>query len=357
MWGRESVKYEVHINAEGIYDGTEGSLCMVGCQKLGTNSQQAKNDSTDCEILVNFRFPATNERDLGHIKGSIESTRKNSDPLHFECLDLSTAAKIDEEQRSIWRMDGKLTVVLISTSLACVFAALQLFHVKRNPEVIPPISILMLLILTLGYMLPLGINFEAMFIHNFNRQNVHLGGGGWLKFNEIIIRVTTLVAFLILFHLLKLTWSAKSGNGTRKDIWIMEKKALFVALRVYAVGAVAALFLRRPILRKRDYGIELPHESREYIWFYIGTTVARVLPHAYDLYRAHSSATDNDYSYNYPGPHEDLYPIAWNTIIPLGGVLFASVIYLQQRFRGGGVTPAKLQEVSTDEKLPAVHEE
>ncbi|PRQ31326.1 hypothetical protein RchiOBHm_Chr5g0034231 [Rosa chinensis] len=392
-WGKQSVKYEMHINAEGIYDGTEGSLCMVGCRTLVSNSQQATNDSIDCEILVHFQFPATTAKDLHHIKGSIESTRKKSDPLHFERLDLSTAAKHVEEKRSIWRMDGKITLVLISTTLACVFAALQIFHVKRNPEVIPSISILMLLILTLSYMLPLGINFEAMFMHNFNRQNVHLGGGGWLEFNEIIIRVATLVAFLIQFHLLKLTWSAKLGNGTRKDLRVMEKRALFVALHVYAVGALAALFLHRQKLRKRDDRIELPHlentvldaltsygclvldsflfpqillnifcQSKENalsVWFYIGTTVARVLPHAHALYRAHSPANDqfDDFSYNYPAPVADLFSIAWNAIIPLEGVLFAGIIYLQQRFGGRCIAPGKLREVGIYKKVPTVHEE
>ncbi|XP_040361725.1 uncharacterized protein LOC112203573 [Rosa chinensis] len=391
--GKQSVIYDMHISAEGIYDDTEGSLCMVGCRNLGSNSQQATNDSIDCEILVNFQFPPTKAKDSHHIKGSIESTRKKSDPLHFERLDLSTASK-DVGKRSIWRMDGKITLVLISTTLACVFAALQLFHVKRNPEVIPSISILMHLMLTLGYMIPLGINFRAMFTHDINSQNVYLGGGGWLEYNEIIIRITTLVAFLIQFHLLKLTWSAKSGNRTRKDLQVMEKKALFVALRVYAIGALAALFLHTQNLRKRDNGNVLHYieysildalisygglvlggflfpqillnmfcKSRENalsVWFYFGTTFVQALPHAYDLFRAHSYAGDHLDKYSHIDPSraaDYFHSTAWNATASSGSLLFAGIIYLQQQFGGRCIAPRKLQELGAYEKVPTVHEE
>lgn len=71
---------------------------MVGCRNLGSNSQQATNDKVDCEVLVNFQFPPTNAKGSRHIKGTIESTRKMSDPLNFEHLDLSTAAKDEGDQ-------------------------------------------------------------------------------------------------------------------------------------------------------------------------------------------------------------------------------------------------------------------
>ncbi|VVA16738.1 PREDICTED: DUF2921 family, partial [Prunus dulcis] len=115
-----------------IYDETEGSLCMVGCRNLGSKNQQPTNDSVDCDIVVNFQFPPTNpSKKWSLIKGSIKSTRKKSDPLHFESWDLSSASSyLVEERRSIWRMDVEIILVLVSTTLSCVFVALQLFHVK-----------------------------------------------------------------------------------------------------------------------------------------------------------------------------------------------------------------------------------
>ncbi|KAI5333231.1 hypothetical protein L3X38_023361 [Prunus dulcis] len=145
--GNTSVLNEVLlISAEGIYDETEGSLCMIGCRNLGSKSLQAPTDSVDCEIIVNFQFPPENSS--GFIKEGIESKRKKSDPLYFEHLDLSSAAGYaDEAERSIWRMDVEITLALVSTTLACIFGALQLFHVKNHPDVLPSISIFMLLIL------------------------------------------------------------------------------------------------------------------------------------------------------------------------------------------------------------------
>ncbi|KAM0997803.1 hypothetical protein ACFX2I_007624 [Malus domestica] len=70
---------------------------------------------------------------LGVIKGSIKSTRKNSDPLHFESWDLSSdSISVVAPRRSIWRMNVEITLVLISTALACGFVVLQLFYLKKH---------------------------------------------------------------------------------------------------------------------------------------------------------------------------------------------------------------------------------
>ncbi|KAF9604427.1 hypothetical protein IFM89_006436 [Coptis chinensis] len=48
----------------------------------------------------------------------------------------------------------------------------------------------MLAILTLGQMIPLVLNFEALFKTNHNRQNIVMGSGGWLKVNEVLVMET-----------------------------------------------------------------------------------------------------------------------------------------------------------------------
>lgn len=65
------------ISAEGVYDDTEGSMCMVGCRNMGPINQRSTDDSVDCEILLKLQLPpATPERMIsGYVKGSIESTR------------------------------------------------------------------------------------------------------------------------------------------------------------------------------------------------------------------------------------------------------------------------------------------
>ncbi|RXH83147.1 hypothetical protein DVH24_003645 [Malus domestica] len=383
-----SVLNEMQILAEGIYDETEGSLCMVGCRNLASKDQQPTNDSVDCEIAVNFQFPPTNPtKNSGFIKGSVKSTRKKSDPLHFETWDLTSASvTLFEERRSIWRMDVEIILVLISTTLACFFVVRQLFHVKKYPDVLPSISIFMLLILTLGYMIPLMLNFEAMFTNSTNSQNVLLETGGWLKVNEVIVRVITMVAFLLQIRLLQLTWSARSKNGNRNELWLMEKKTLFVALLLYVAGAFAILLLHKQIWKKSNYaehsifsiafksysglvmdGFLMPQivlnmfckskENALSIWFYVGTTFVRALPHAYDLYRAHNFAHPQfNELYQYASPAADFYSTSWDVIIPFGGLVFAGIIFLQQKFGGRCFLPKKLIELGEYEKVPTITE-
>ncbi|KAM2987342.1 hypothetical protein FF2_007522 [Malus domestica] len=383
-----SVLNEMQIFAEGIYDETEGSLCMVGCRNLASKGQQPINDSVDCGIAVNFEFPPTNPtKNSGFIKGSIKSMRKKSDPLYFETWDLTSASfTLAQERRSIWRMDVEIILVLISTTLACFFVVRQLFHVKKYPDVLPSISIFMLLILTLGYMIPLMLNFEAMFTSSTNHQNVFLGTGGWLEVNEVVVWVMTMVAFLLQIRLLQLTWSARSAHGNRDELWLMEKKTLFVALLLYVAGAFAAWLLHEQIWKKSYYaehsifsigfksyaglvldGFLLPQvvlnmfckskENALSISFYVGTTFVRVVPHAYDLYRAHKFAHRQfNESYLYASPAADFYSTSWDVIIPFGGLVFAGVVFLQQKFGGRCILPQKLIELGEYEKVPTVTE-
>ncbi|KAA8523899.1 hypothetical protein F0562_010322 [Nyssa sinensis] len=83
---------QVEISAEGIYNADTGHLCMVGCKKVGSDIQKSTNDSVDCDILVNFQFPPLNSMKGSVIKGSIQSTRKNTDPLYFKPLNMSSNA-------------------------------------------------------------------------------------------------------------------------------------------------------------------------------------------------------------------------------------------------------------------------
>ncbi|GJM89710.1 hypothetical protein PR202_ga05923 [Eleusine coracana subsp. coracana] len=90
----------------------------------------------------------------------------------------------------------------------------KLFHVKKIPEALPAMSITMLVVLALGYMIPLVLNFEALF-KNSNKQTVPLSGGGWLEVNEVMVRIITMITFLLQLRLLQLAWSARSADFNR----------------------------------------------------------------------------------------------------------------------------------------------
>ncbi|KAK2369498.1 putative DUF2921 family protein [Trifolium repens] len=382
--------YSVKISAEGIYDSGNGTLCMVGCRDLISNNGTSTTErSLDCEVLMKFQFPALDTKGKSHIKGCIESTRQQSDPLYFKQLEVSAVAYyIQEARRNVWRMDIEIIMALVSTTLACVFIGLQLHHVKKNPNVLPFISIFMMSILTLGHLIPLVLNFEALLAKNPNNTSFVLGNvEKWLEVNEISVRLITMVAFLLQFRLLYITWSSRKTNESGNDLWITEKKASYVTFPLYAAGLLIALLLK--LKKDRDsvtsgYQVYRQHDSsweniKSYgglvldgflvpqvilnlfsnmnenvlsFSFYFGTTFVRLLPHAYDLYRTHNYADEDSNSYYYADPSQDFYSTSWDIFIPLLGIVFAIIIYLQQRFGAQCVLPWKFKGSKGYAKVP-----
>ncbi|KAK2982607.1 hypothetical protein RJ640_024667 [Escallonia rubra] len=384
------------ISSEGVYDAETGRLCMAGCRNLGLYAGKSSDDSLDCEILVNFQFPSVNEGhgSSGFITGSIESTREKDDPLYFEQWSMTSSAFYGATaKQSVQRMDFEIIMVLVSKTLACLFIRLQLLHVKKHPNVLPFVSIVMLVILTLGHMIPLLLNFEALFKENHSRQNVLLGSGGWLEVNEVIVRVVTMVAFLLQFRVLQLVWAARFPNGNDKGCLVSQKKSLFVSAPMYILGGLIAFFMN---WKNSEYDSVLPSSSfnsvsQQYpFWvdlrsygglvldvflfpqillnvfqfsretslshsFYLGITSVRLLPHAYDLYRAHSYGRSHfDGSYIYANPTSGFYSAAWDVIIPLGGVILATIVYLQQRFGGRSILPRRFRESEVYQRVPVI---
>ncbi|KAL3508677.1 hypothetical protein ACH5RR_028078 [Cinchona calisaya] len=268
----------------------------------------------------------------------------------------------------------------------------------------------MLTLLTLGHMIPLVLNLEALFLKNHNKQNTILRGDGWLELNEVSLRLVTLVVFLLLLRLLQLAWTARTQDGNGKNFWSAEKKTALASLLLYAVGGLITFLIE---LEKNGNGNgNVKHSShfssynstihdkssansqqsytlrylKSYAGlvldgflfpqilfnifknskekslscsFYIGTTLVRLVPHAYDLYRVHNYTRQDFYgsSYIYANHSADFYSIAWDVIIPCGCIVFAVIIWLQQRFGGCCILPRKIRELESYEKVPVVSSE
>ncbi|KAG8364947.1 hypothetical protein BUALT_Bualt18G0051600 [Buddleja alternifolia] len=369
-----NIQGQIEINAEGVYRSETGQLCMVGCRNL--------HNSTDCEILVNFDFSPLNKKrgNFSLTKGTIRSTRTKKDPLFFDNLSLTSAAfSTNVAKQSIWRMDSEIAMVLISNMLSCVFIALQIFHGKRNPETFACISLVMLVILSLGHMIPLVLNFEVLLLRNRGKQALMLNTGGWIEANEVTIRVVTMVAFLLQIRLLQLVWTSKTSEGNENRSWVGEKKAAFVSFPLYILGGLGALLLNW--MRKYSlwgnlwsYGglvldgflvpqilLNIFRGSAEKALshsFYIGTSAIRVVPHAYDQYRAHNYPTFHvNGTYYYADHNADFYSTAWDVVIPLGVIALAVIIFLQQRRGGRWIVPQRFRELELYEKVPTVNNE
>ncbi|KAL8264380.1 hypothetical protein R6Q59_022510 [Mikania micrantha] len=355
---------KVEISAEGIYDDETGQICMVGCRNL------IKNASFDCEILVTFQLPQ------GHgslIKGNIKSLRKKSDVLYFEKLDIVSLTITEAEAiDTIWIMDLKIIMHLISNTLMCVFTGRQLFHLKKRPEITSFISALTMLILTLGHMIPLVLNFTRI------QQNVPIGRNGLLEVNEVIVRIVVMAAFILQFRLLQLTWNAK------KNRWIYELRTLFICLPMYFISGLAML-----LLNWNNNNGAISSQNQHSIWgnvrsytqltldgflfpqiilnffqmskgnalnhsFYIGATFIRLLPHLYDLYRVEKYINHQlDWLYIYANPRADFYSPSWDMAIVCGCLVLAVIVFFQQRFGGRFMFPKRFQEHVEYETVPA----
>ncbi|XP_052202116.1 uncharacterized protein LOC127807925 [Diospyros lotus] len=394
LGGEPLLTNSVEISAEGIYNEKTGALCMVGCRHIESlNISSFKKQSLDCEILISIQYPPLNSKDGSYVEGTIGSRRSKSDSLYFEKLEVAaTSIFTNQARESIWRMDLEITMVLITNTLACIFVGMQLFYVKKYPDVLPFISVVMLTVLTLAHMIPLVLNFEAFFFEKHNRQNVFLGSGGWLEVNEVLVRVITMVVFLLHFRLLQQTWSSRVDDGSQKCLWVSDKKVFYLSLPLYVGGGLVAWFVhqwvysyRSPLLRLRHVGVQQPSiwedlksygglildgfllpqivfntfcNTREKALapsFYMGTTMVRLLPHAYDLYRAQISTWYFDAIY--ASPRMNYYSTAWDIIISCTGLVFILFIYLQQRFGGPCFLPKRFRDSSVYEKVPVVNSE
>ncbi|KAK7405241.1 hypothetical protein VNO78_06440 [Psophocarpus tetragonolobus] len=349
----------VNVLAEGIYDAKAGTLCMIGCRNLGSKNQ----------------IPSSNSLDY---------------PLYFKQLDvISTAFYTAEASQILKKVDMEVIMILVCTTLACVFVGLQLYHLKTNPDMLPFISFFMLLILTLGNMVPLVLNFEALFAQSHDKKNILLGNE-WLEVNEIALRLIVMVAFLLQLRLLQLTRSARKSDTKQKDLWMAEKKVLYVIFPLYAAGFLIALLVHKNNTLHGDVvyssSLSLQHSFWEDLKsysglvldgfllpqillnlfmnskgnalscsFYFGISFIRLIPHAYDLFEA---LVYVDVSSLYEDEIADYYSTAWDIIIPLVSLLLAVIIHLQQRFGGCIIFPWRIKAKGMEEyeKVPVVSE-
>ncbi|XVF18845.1 hypothetical protein REPUB_Repub11eG0057900 [Reevesia pubescens] len=205
------LSYEkVEIAAEGIYDADIGGLFIVGCRKIALINQVPKNAYLDCEILLNFQLAPLKQ------------------------FENRVAYNMEQARHSIWTMDLEIAMVLISQTLVCLFVRYQLYHVKRHPATLIFISLVMLVILTMGQMILLVLNYETLFSQKHDQDTVMFQTGGWLKVNKVIVRIISMKAFLFQFHILQLAFQGRSNDGNQKGLWFVEKMTLLETASLYA---------------------------------------------------------------------------------------------------------------------------
>jgi ubiquitin-conjugating enzyme E2 O len=363
------------ISAEGVYDIKTGSLCLVACQ--GTNGS-----SDDCDVLVTFQFAPVNSVEGERGIGTITSLRKKGDPRFFEAMYfVSSGMTVQQREQSSSRMDMESIMLVVSMTLSCVFTALQLRHVNKHPEALPATSVTMLVVLALGYVIPLVLNLEDMYTDTRRRYILQLTSAGSLDLNEFMLRASTVLALVLQLRLLQLALSRRSTDqaGSKHEDSSSsdaERSTLWICLPLYVLGAVVVWIvhmsdghhLHGP--RAGAFSISAPSgpslvdDLAAYAglildgfllpqvvynalsgsrvtalspWFYAGGTVIRAAPHVYDVFRKHNYVPSWNWkptTYVYASPRDDLFGVAWDVAIPCGATLLAALLFLQQRLGG-----------------------
>jgi hypothetical protein len=361
---------ERRVTAEGVFDPKTGILCMIACR-------EDNSSTTDCQILITVYLASLDGKAQGHGRGAISSLRnKTTDPLFFEKVDIRLYGMYsDQISESISRMNVESILLVISTTLPCVFTV-QIFHARRRPEAAAATSVTMLVVVALGYVSPLVVSSEALFLSR-RRQYVPLPFQSYVPYelSQAILRAPTLIALLLQLHLIQLALSARKEDADRNkaeaSASAAERRALWLCAPLYLIGGALTIIVHvvNALRAAREESLTVrvgpepatlwedlassaglaqdafllpqvvmnalsPGASRVRAlspWFYIGGTVVRAMPHVYDVIRAQGYMPSSKPSYVYASPRYDRYGVAWDVIVPCAAALLAVLLFLQQR--------------------------
>ncbi|CAO2183271.1 unnamed protein product [Urochloa humidicola] len=374
------------ITAEGVFDPKTGVMCMIGCR------EHTKSSTTDCQILITVHLASLDGKaPRGRGKGAISSLRdKATDPLFFDKIEIVLYGMYSGQvSESVSRMDMESVMLVVSTTLPCVFTVLQIFHVKRRPEAAAATSITMLVVLALGYVAPLVLSSEALFLSRRSQYAPTTPFRSYVPYelSQAMMRAPALIALLLQLRLIQLARSARKKNKTTgaddgskaaAAAAAAERRALWLCVPLYVIGGAITVVVHVINARRaaREAGsvtvrlgpepatlwedlvssaglaldaFLLPQVAMNVFvsaagagvtvtaalspWFYAGGTVVRAMPHVYDAIRAQGYVPSLRPSYVYASPRYDRFGVAWDVVVPCGAALLAVLLFLQQRVR------------------------
>ncbi|KAK3161563.1 hypothetical protein QOZ80_1BG0078690 [Eleusine coracana subsp. coracana] len=358
---------ERKITAEGVYDPKRGVLCLVGCQEFDSSS-------TDCRILITVQFASVDAKARGDGKGVIRSLRNETDSLYFDQVDISFYGMMSGEQvaEAISRMDMESVMLVVFTTLPCVFTAIQILHAKRkNPDdAFAATSITMLVVMALGYVAPLLTRAEALFT---SRRNQWVPFQSYVPYelSQAMLRAPTLIAFVLQLRLIQLAWNGRKKNKQAEAWSAAERKSLvWMCLPLYLLGGALTVVhhlmygraaqqewlavrigpepatVWEDLLSSAGLALDaflLPQVAMNMFcggeritraispWFYVGGSVVRAMPHVYDVIRARGYVQSMTPSNVYASSRDDRFGMGWDIVVPCGSALLVLLLFLQQR--------------------------
>ncbi|KAJ3694176.1 hypothetical protein LUZ60_009656 [Juncus effusus] len=385
------------LNLEGIYNPIDGKMYLIACRDMIASSQ-VLSDSTDldagkdCLIEVKVEYPPTTARWLMNptARISVTSKRNEDDLLYFNTTNFQTLPILYRAQRedilSRRSVEGILRVLTLT--LAIVGISSQLFYIRGKNTIIPYVSLVMLGVQALGYSIPLITGAEALFEKITQEKDTDLPSykiekNQWYWAMDYLVKVLVMAAFLLTLRLAQKAWKSRIRMLTRSPLeqWRVpnDKKVFLYCLGIHSLGFVIALLVhlinvsRRPGHQEEyldskgkshklhDLGIQLeeyiglvqdffllPQIIGNYLWkieckplrksYYIGLTLVRLFPHAYDCVRAPVINPYFGEEYEFVNTSSDFFSKFGDVMIPLISILFMVAVYVQQRWNYEKIT-------------------
>ncbi|GAB4842034.1 hypothetical protein Ancab_011994 [Ancistrocladus abbreviatus] len=380
------------LSLEGLYDPYVGKMYLVGCRDVRSSWKKLSESMNievgmDCSIEAVVSYPPTIAWGLVDLAAriSISSKRAENDPLYFRPIKLQTAPIMYRQQArdilSQQGVEGILRILTLSVAIACIVS--QMFYIRNVVDSVPYMSLVMLGIQVLGYSLPLITGAEAVFKKKhsepYQRTSYDFEKNHLADVVDYMVKLLVLVCFILTLRLFQKVWKSRIrllASFPQGSHHVPGDKRVFLAtLTIHVIGYITILIFQyaetetsqTPILMQRGVNLMgnsqaqnkweilleeyiglvhdlflLPQILGNFMWrincqplrklYYIGITIIRVLPHAYDYIRP---PTTNPYfveEYEFVNPKLDFYSKFGDIAIPLMAVLLAVVIYVQQRW-------------------------
>ncbi|GMH17673.1 hypothetical protein Nepgr_019514 [Nepenthes gracilis] len=357
---------------EGLYDPRIGKMYMIGCRDVTAKSMDLQA-GLDCLIEVVVSYPPTTAQWLVNPTAeiSISSKRKEHDPLNFKAIKLQTLPILYRQQTedilSQRNIEGILQNLALSVAVACILS--QLFYIRSAVDSVPYISLAMLSIHVLGYSLPLITDVEALIKRKRSESSYNLENHQLIPVVDYMTKLLVLVCVILTLRVFQKVWKSRirllAQTPLEPHHVPTDKPVLFATFAIHIVVYTSILVLHSVRMETYFDNMGNPHRKwgweillEEYIglvhdvfllpqvlgnimWhvegmplrklYYVGITIVRLLPHAYDYIRPSIEIPYLSYGYGFVNPNSDFYSKFSDIAIPLMSILLAVTVYIQQR--------------------------
>ncbi|XP_023004862.1 uncharacterized protein LOC111498040 [Cucurbita maxima] len=337
------------LSVEGIFDPLVRKMYLIGCRDICSSPSwrvlhetMDLEDGLDCLIEVVVFYPPTTAPWFINPSAviSISSQRSEDDPFYFCPIKLETMPIMYRRQRqdilSRKIVEVILQILTLSVADACILS--QIFYINDKRESVPYISLVTLGVQSLGYTLPLVTRAEAYFIQRGSisyNESYDLGNNLWfiVKLQVVISLLLTLrLCQKVLKSRIKLLRQAPlEPHRVPSDKSVLIATFLihlvgYVAIPIVHTSRTAEIRLKSSMIPSRTSGSDVlqgwEKDLHEYVglvqdlkFYFIGITLARLLPHIYD----------------FVNPSMDFYSTFGDVSIPLIAFILAVIVYVQQQ--------------------------